>query len=71
MYTNITKAIKTAIKTNDEIILTLKDQSKIAGIASWGEDKSRVKIKSADKVVWIPLNEILHVTTILGFNKHT
>lgn len=63
--------IDSAVKSNCEIILTLKDQSKIAGLPSWGEDHSRVKIKLPDKVVWIPLNEITHVTTILGFNKHT
>ena len=63
--------IAKAIKENKEVILTLKDNSKISGLPSWGKDHSRVKIKSPNKVVWIPLNEITHVTTILGFNKHT
>lgn len=63
--------IAKVIKENKEVILTLKDNSIISGLPSWGEDHSRVKIKSPDKVVWIPLNEIAHVTTILGFNKHT
>lgn len=61
MYTYIAKAIK----AGQEIILSLTDNSKIAGMPSWGEDRSRVKINSQDQVVWIPLNEILHVTTLL------
>lgn len=41
--------IAKAIKENKEVILTLKDNSKISGLPSWGEDHSRVKIKSPDK----------------------
>ncbi|GIO42287.1 hypothetical protein [Paenibacillus apis] len=63
MYTYIAKAIK----VNREIILTLKDNSKIAGLPSWGQDHSRIKIKSDERTIWIPLNEIVHVTTILNF----
>lgn len=62
MFTYITKAIE----ANQEIILKLRDGSKIAGYPSWGEDRSRVRIKSPDKVVWIPLDEIEHATTILN-----
>ena len=64
MYTYIAKAIK----AGQEIILTLEDGSKINGMPSWGEDRSRVKINSEDQVVWIPLNEIQHVTTLLSIN---
>lgn len=60
--------IAKAIQGNREIILTLKDNSKIVGLPSWGEDRSRVKIKSDRRSIWIPLDEIMHVTTILKFS---
>ncbi len=59
--------IAKAIKENKEVILTLKDNSKISGLPSWGEDRSRIKIKSDERSIWIPLNEIVHVTTIINF----
>ncbi|MNW46830.1 hypothetical protein D3C74_241430 [compost metagenome] len=59
--------IAKAIRGNREIILTLKDNSKIVGLPSWGEDRSRIKIKSDERSIWIPLDEIMHVTTILNF----
>ena len=66
MYAYIAKAIK----AEQEIILTLVDGSKLSGIPSWGEDRSRVRIKSPDKVVvWVPLNEIDHVTDLITLRK--
>lgn len=65
MYTQIANAIK----SKQEIILSLVDGSKISGFPSWGEDRSRVRIKSQDKVVWVPLEEIMHVTTLLRMLK--
>lgn len=64
MYTYIAKAIS----AQQEIIISLVDGSKIAGMPSWGEDRSRVRIKSANKVVWVPLAEI-KLTTILRYIK--
>lgn len=61
MYTYIAKAIK----AKREIILSLVDGSKISGLPNWGEDRSRVRIKSMDKTIWVPLNEIKHVTQLL------
>lgn len=64
MYTYIAKAIN----AQHEIIVSLVDGSKIAGMPSWGEDQNRVRVKSADKIVWIPLDEIEHVTTLISIN---
>ncbi|WMT39736.1 hypothetical protein RE628_20420 [Paenibacillus sp. D2_2] len=64
MYTYISKAIE----ARQELVLSLVDGSTIAGIPSWGEDRSRVQIKSPDKVVWIPLDEIQHVTTLVSIS---
>lgn len=64
MYRNLNNAIK----AEHEVILTLVDKSKITGVPSWGEDRTRVKIKSPENVVWIPLDEIQHVTTLLSFS---
>jgi len=65
LYTYISKAIS----AQHEIIVSLVDGSKVAGMPSWGEDKSRVSIKLTDKIVWIPLDEIEHVTTLIDINK--
>ncbi|MNZ87418.1 hypothetical protein D3C78_1062750 [compost metagenome] len=67
MFTYIAKAIK----AEQEIILSLKNGSKISGAPSWGKDRTRVRIKSLDKVVWVPLDEIEHVTRIIPFNNNT
>jgi hypothetical protein len=61
LYTYIAKAII----AKREIILSLVDGSKISGLPNWGEDQSRVRIKSIDKTIWVPLNEIKHVTQLL------
>lgn len=63
MYAHITKAIM----SGQEIILTLADGSTLSGIPSWGTDRTKVRIKSADMVVLVPLDEINHVTTLLRF----
>lgn len=65
MYTYIAKAIS----AQHEIIVSLVDGSKIAGMPSWGEDQSRVRITSTAKIVWIPLDEIEHVTTLISINR--
>lgn len=65
MYAYLAKAIK----ANQEIVLSLVDGSKIAGLPSWGEDRSRVRINSPDKVVWVPLDEIDHVTDLITLRK--
>lgn len=59
------KELKKAIKYEHEVILSLIDGSQITGIPRWGEDRSRVKIQSQEKSVWVPLYEIEHVTTII------
>lgn len=67
MYTYIAKAIK----ADQEIILSLMDGSKISGVPSWGEDRSRVRIKSPSEVIWIPLDEIEHVTRVIPFQTNS
>ncbi|RUT48587.1 hypothetical protein EJP82_01200 [Paenibacillus anaericanus] len=64
MYTYIAKAIQ----AEQEIIISLVDGSKISGMPSWGEDRTRVKVASSDKAVWVPLDEIEHVTTLFSMN---
>lgn len=59
--------ITNAIKTNQEIIVSLKDGSKISGVPSWGESQ-RVKIKTQERVVWVPLIDIELVTTLHRLN---
>lgn len=59
------KELERAIKHEHEVILSLTDGSKIAGIPRWGENMSNVRIKTVESVVWVPLNEIKHVTILL------
>lgn len=65
MYTYISKAIK----AKQEIILSLADGSKISGLPSWGVDRSRVKIKSPERIIWVPVDEIKHVTILQSIQK--
>lgn len=64
MYTYLAEAIK----ADNEVILKLKDGSRIAGKPSWGGDRSRVKISSKDRTILVPLTEIKHTTTLLKLN---
>lgn len=64
MYTYISKAIV----SGHEIIVSLLDGSKVTGFPGWGEDRTRVKVVSPEKQVWIPLDEIEHVTTLISIN---
>ncbi|MNP66937.1 hypothetical protein D3C76_1627060 [compost metagenome] len=58
-----------AIEQGHELILSLVDSSIISGIPSWGEDRSRVRIKLPNNVIWVPLDEIEHVTTLLEYEQ--
>lgn len=59
MHTYIDKAVTAQLIL---FILTI-DGDKIAGIPSWGLSYSRVKIVAPCLTVWVPLNEIRHVST--------
>ncbi|MBU5672662.1 hypothetical protein [Paenibacillus brevis] len=59
MYTYINKAIQAC----KPLSLLLDDGSKLSGMPSWPEDRSRVKIKAHGGAAWIPLADIKHVTT--------
>lgn len=61
--------IAKAIKAKQEIILSLFDGSELSGVPSWGEDRIRVRIISPDRSIWVPLDEIEHVTTLLTIIK--
>ncbi|GIO84511.1 hypothetical protein J25TS5_14430 [Paenibacillus faecis] len=65
MYTYIAKAIS----AQHEVIVSLVGGSKITGFPSWGEDRTRVKVVSPEKKVWIPLDEIEHVTTLISIKE--
>ncbi len=64
MYRSLVKAIK----ADQEVIFSLLDGSKISGFPSWGVDRSRVRIKLADTTVWVPLDEVEHVTIVHNLN---
>lgn len=59
MYTYIDKAINAQM----QLTLQLDDGSRLIGMPSWPEDRSRVKIKAQDGTAWIQLADIKHVTT--------
>lgn len=59
MYTYIDKAVN---EQHIVFILT-KYGDKIAGIPSWGIVRNRVKITAPGLTVYVPLDEIRHVST--------
>ncbi|WP_433943448.1 hypothetical protein [Paenibacillus sp. SN-8-1] len=60
-------ALQAAIDRGETVTIVHMDES-ATGIPSWGEDRSRVKIKTGEGAVWVPLDEIKHVTRIIQLN---
>ncbi|GGH16725.1 hypothetical protein GCM10008013_11680 [Paenibacillus segetis] len=56
-----------AVKLGHDAVLTIDDGNIILGRPTWGADSKRVKIRTVEGIVWIPLKEIEHVTRIIQF----
>ncbi|MNO88322.1 hypothetical protein D3C76_797640 [compost metagenome] len=57
--------LKMAVTLEHQIILTLYNGDTISGLPKWGEDPKRVKLRTVEGAVWVPLEEIEHVTRII------
>lgn len=59
--------LKMAVTLQHEVVLTLYNGDSITGLPKWGEDPKRVKLRTVEGAVWVPLEEIEHVTRIIPF----
>lgn len=60
--------LKMAVTLGHGVVISLDDGDTISGLPKWGSDPKRVKIRTIEGPVWIPLVEIVHVTRIIPFN---
>ena len=65
----INHELKAAIELQHNVILTLDDGTTITGLPSWGTNRDTVKIKADEGLVWVPIEEIAHVTRIVNYTK--
>lgn len=61
--------IKKAVAVGYQVILTLNDESVIRGYPERITDSKRVKVLTTEGQLWIPLEEIIHLTRIIPFGE--
>lgn len=64
---NYFSKLKKADMQNQDVILTLVDGTTISGLPTLGADSKRIKVRTVEGVVWVPLYEIEHVTRVIQF----
>ncbi|MNL16078.1 hypothetical protein D3C87_1371010 [compost metagenome] len=56
-----------AISLGHQVMLKLVSNEVVSGRPFWGLVTTRVKVKTTEGPIWIPLDEIKHVTRMMPF----